>query len=291
MSQATIPIDDISIITGPNGRVQVGNISSGTVNVPGQGTSSLSQVLGGQVPVVLAAGTIATTPSAGDSSAKVATTQFVATAVASQTLRVLQSISASYTFQVTDNLSFFYVTASVALSIPSGLPAGWRVYIETNGSSTVTLNAVASSFLGLSGNPTSITIGSTGPSSVEVIYTGTQPVIMAASPEVYQAYNGIHGNLVSITGQYTMSGTSGGTVTWTMPFQGPAYKKVLAYFSSYENGTTTAQSIAFPVAFSNVPFIGENSTGLTIDVSTTSMSIVAPDSTQVYNGWVVVEGF
>jgi len=89
----------------------------------------------------------------------------------------------------------------------------------------------------------------------------------------------------------SLSGTTAGTVTYFEPFAGSAYKKVVLYFSGYENDTTTNQTITYPTAFSAVAAITFNNTGLTLSTSTTTLTITAPDSTTTYTGLAVVEGY
>ena len=89
----------------------------------------------------------------------------------------------------------------------------------------------------------------------------------------------------------SLSGTTAGSISWSMPFQGSAYKKFIAYLNGYENDTTTAQTISFPVAFSDTPVIVVNSASVpSVTVSTTEISL-APDTTTAYTGWIIVEGF
>jgi len=89
----------------------------------------------------------------------------------------------------------------------------------------------------------------------------------------------------------TLAGTTAGSIVYSMPFQGSSYKKFIAYANGYENDTTTAQSITFPVAFSSVAGITYNSTGLTLTNSLTALTISAPNSTTTYTGMIIVEGF
>jgi len=89
----------------------------------------------------------------------------------------------------------------------------------------------------------------------------------------------------------TLAGTTAGSIVYSMPFQGSSYKKFIAYASGYENDTTTAQSITFPVAFSTVANVTFNSTALTLTSSLTALTISAPNSTTTYTGMIIVEGF
>lgn len=51
----------------------------------------------------------------------------------------------------------------------------------------------------------------------------------------------------------TLTGTSAGSVQWSQPMQGIAFKQVMMYFNGYENTTASAQTITFPVSFLNMP--------------------------------------
>jgi hypothetical protein len=88
----------------------------------------------------------------------------------------------------------------------------------------------------------------------------------------------------------TLTGTTAGSVKWSQYMQGQ-FKAFAAQFLSYENNTTTNQTITFPTPFVNTPVIVTNTTGLTISVTTTTLTITAPNNTTVYNGIVKVEGF
>ncbi|MCE5388661.1 MAG: hypothetical protein K0041_08805, partial [Acidithiobacillus sp.] len=87
-----------------------------------------------------------------------------------------------------------------------------------------------------------------------------------------------------------LTGTTAGSIVSSMPQQG-AYKMFAAQAIGYENDSTTAQTITFPTAFTNTPTITQNTTGLTLSVSTTELTITAPDNTTAYNGFIKVEGF
>ena len=74
-----------------------------------------------------------------------------------------------------------------------------------------------------------------------------------------------------------------------MPAQGNG-KTVILTFDGYENDTTTNQTINFPVAFSTVPLVLGNDTGLTLTASTTGITITAPDVTTTYSGTAAIMG-
>jgi len=92
------------------------------------------------------------------------------------------------------------------------------------------------------------------------------------------------------TTQNTLTGTSAGSIVWSQPMQGSALKLVILYASGYENTTTTAQSITFTKAFTNTPAVLVNTTGMSITVSTTSVTL--PTSmTATASGWIIIAGY
>ena len=87
----------------------------------------------------------------------------------------------------------------------------------------------------------------------------------------------------------SLAGTTAGTIDYAMPEQG-TWKKFMAIAAGYKNDTTTNQTITFPVAFTNTPIVTQNTSGLTVSVSTTTLTITAPDATTTYSGYIFVEG-
>jgi len=92
------------------------------------------------------------------------------------------------------------------------------------------------------------------------------------------------------TTQNTLTGTSAGSIVWSQPLQGSALKLVILYASGYENTTTTAQSITFTKAFTNTPAVLVNTTGMSITVSTTSVTLPA-SMTAAATGWIIIAGY
>jgi len=92
------------------------------------------------------------------------------------------------------------------------------------------------------------------------------------------------------TTQNTLTGTTAGSIVWSQPMQGSALKLVILYASGYENTTTTAQSISFTKAFTNTPATLVNTTGMSITVSTTGITL--PTSmTATASGWIIIAGY
>jgi len=92
------------------------------------------------------------------------------------------------------------------------------------------------------------------------------------------------------TTQNTLTGTSAGSIVWSQPMQGSALKLVILYASGYENTTTTAQSITFTKAFTNTPATLVNTTGMTITVSATGVTLPA-SMTAAATGWIIIAGY
>lgn len=86
-----------------------------------------------------------------------------------------------------------------------------------------------------------------------------------------------------------VTGASAGSFTWVMPDQGSAKKTVLVYFDEYENDTTTAQKVTYPVAFTQTPAI-DNPVGVAGLSTDTTQLTINPDNTTKYTGWVKVWG-
>ena len=93
------------------------------------------------------------------------------------------------------------------------------------------------------------------------------------------------------TNATTVSGTTAGSFTANEIDPKPDYKKVIIYLDGYENDSTTAQTYTFPVAFSTVAVITNNSASVPgVSTSLTEFSI-APDTTTAYTGIIVIEGY
>ena len=97
------------------------------------------------------------------------------------------------------------------------------------------------------------------------------------------------GNMAANPATTSLAGTTAGTIDWAQPERGTR-KVFIAVANGYENDTTTDQTITFPVAFANTPAVSVNTTGLTVTVTTTELSITAPDSTTTYSGVIEVIG-
>lgn len=87
----------------------------------------------------------------------------------------------------------------------------------------------------------------------------------------------------------SLSGTTAGSVQWSMPEQGAGYKKLVGALVGYENTGSTAQTITFPTAFANPPTITSQPSGFGATATTTTLTLPTGMSEAV-NGVVVVEG-
>lgn len=99
------------------------------------------------------------------------------------------------------------------------------------------------------------------------------------------------GGINSTLAQTVLAGTTAGNITWSQPFQGGSYKEFVGFASGYENNSVVNQTITFTTPFINTPVIVANNTGLTVSVSTTTLTITAPNNTSVFSGNLIVEGF
>ena len=104
-------------------------------------------------------------------------------------------------------------------------------------------------------------------------------------------------HIVGLSSKYTgiTTNTTNGTTAGTVIQQQVEYehqnKKIMLFFSGYENDTTTNQVIDFLNTFGTIAGITSNTTGLTISVTTSGITITTPDSTTTYSGIVIVEGY
>lgn len=93
------------------------------------------------------------------------------------------------------------------------------------------------------------------------------------------------------TAQNTVSGSVGGTMVSTQPFQGASYKKVMLYC----NALSGTASYTFSTAFTNVPvqITSSGNTPSTVTISSISTSSVTLTGTgsSTSTGWIILEGF
>ena len=66
--------------------------------------------------------------------------------------------------------------------------------------------------------------------------------------------------------------------------------QVVLNFNGYENNTATNQTIDFPYAFTQIPTVGSNGTGLVISATTSGITITSPDSATTFTGNVIIFG-
>jgi len=220
------------------------------------------------------------------------------------------------------NTSTDTVVATISVGTgPFGVaitPNGLYAYVANASSNNVSVintstnTVVATITVGTSPNSVAITpnglyayVTNEGSANVSVINTstntvvttisaGTYPFGVAVTPYFYTAtqiapyLSGFQQN--TSTPQTTLAGSTAGSITYSMPTAEGTYKKFVAYASGYENDTTTAQTISFPVAFVNTPYVATAPSGLISSTTTTGITL-ASGTTTTYTGWIIIEGY
>lgn len=120
------------------------------------------------------------------------------------------------------------------------------------------------------------------------LQTGGGSGIVTSIPQA-QASLGSLGAAAFSGVQSALAGTTAGSATSSMPSTGIGYKKFLVYLNGYENTTATAQTITFPTAFTNAPYVAHDDSG-GATVSTTTLTLPA-SMAATKTGWIVVEGY
>jgi hypothetical protein len=91
------------------------------------------------------------------------------------------------------------------------------------------------------------------------------------------------------TRQTTLAGTTAGTFVWSMPVEGSSYKRFVGHYTGYNNTSATAQTVTYPVPFTQPPKIASND-GPSGSTSATALTLPASMATPV-TGWIIVEGY
>ena len=97
--------------------------------------------------------------------------------------------------------------------------------------------------------------------------------------------------ITMISGQTTLTGTTAGSIIWSMPFRGAfaTYAEFVGFANGYQNSGGTAQTITYTTAFTRSPaFIKNDLTGTT--TTTTTLTLPTAMGAPV-TGWVIVEGY
>jgi len=221
------------------------------------------------------------------------------------------SVINTSTNTVVDTISVGSKPLGIAIT-PNGLYA----YVANLGSNNVSVINTATNKLvatiSVGTSPSSIAVTPNGlyayvvsGSGVSIINTSTNTVVstfnigyvpfaVAITPYFYTAtqiapyLSGFQQN--TSTPQTTLTGSTAGSITYSMPTAEGSYKKFVAYANGYENDTTTAQTISFPVAFTNTPYVVTSPSGLISSISTTGITL-ASGTTTTYTGWIIIEGY
>ena len=93
------------------------------------------------------------------------------------------------------------------------------------------------------------------------------------------------------TSKTTIAGTTAGTINdyQKISIEGSTISDLID-FTGYENDTITNQVITFAKPYTIFNGIVANTTGLTITLSLTGITITSPDSTTVYSGIINIQG-
>ena len=91
------------------------------------------------------------------------------------------------------------------------------------------------------------------------------------------------------TRQTTLAGTTAGTFVWSMPGESSSYKRFVGHYTGYNNTSATAQTVTYPVPFTQPPKITSND-GPSGSTSATALTLPASMGTPV-TGWIIVEGY
>ena len=113
-------------------------------------------------------------------------------------------------------------------------------------------------------------------------------IVQIANVSGYEA--NIH--LTGIT-NFTSStaGTTAGTVNMDVIEYTPLFKKIMITFNGYENDTTTDQTILYPLPFTVNFGQGLTTVTLTLTLESNGITITAPNSTNTYSGFVIIQGY
>ena len=107
-------------------------------------------------------------------------------------------------------------------------------------------------------------------------------IIVNGATSIYGLTGGPQDNI-------TATGTTAGTV---QGYQSTTFgaTHIVFNFNGYENDTATNQVINFAYAFTQVPTVGSNDTGLVISATTAGITITAPNNATLYSGNVEIFG-
>lgn len=212
------------------------------------------------------------------------------------------NIKAAYTYsgssiQLPNNVFGRAVTvntgSAITLPISNGISGQLIYFYGSSGDYSITSNSnqfIYSIAIGLTSTagPTTLNV-SNGDSVLLMSRGGGEFDIVGGSVLVANNNSYTFKNGIMINNSTIINGATAGTVDMYMPIQGNG-KIIVITFNSYENNTTTNQTIDFPIAFLVEPLIIGNNTGLSGSVSTMSITINTPDNSTSYSGTLILMG-
>lgn len=99
---------------------------------------------------------------------------------------------------------------------------------------------------------------------------------------------GLISNETNNTDYYEVNGTTSGSIIIYYTVNGNLTKYTIV-FKDYVNSTSEDQEVTLPAVFNYTPLVS-NTSGLSISTSTSTITIISPNSTNPVNGTVILEG-
>ena len=172
---------------------------------------------------------------------------------------------------------------------------GGNLQYATNGQAQLTSGN--GNILRLDGNDNDVILGNSVGSTLEIT-NSNHVVLSSALGGVFTVANDItlaplsgHAIIATapinfISGQVTYNGSVSGSAAWSMPFQGPTYKKFCINLNALSDAGTT---INYPVGFVPQPYLYGDAAAIAVCSTTNATFTIAP--TAGVTGSVFVEGY